>query len=490
MLLLGWWLRNLVVHYKAGKDYMVDAFLTAIFALGLFLDGYKVVKYGVVWLDVVSSWAIAVESFKQSPLWGVGVSNFIRGFEAFRPSTYNMTSLWSGGELSGSGMGFLHFWTELGVVALGLILWLLSVVVKNIRKGVWWWLLLVGILLTMLLPLQLVTLVLMVWLLSVAFDYKETRLLLNIGEQGFNVLPGAVGVLLVLGFVGLTFKTGKLALADIYFRQSLVAASKNDGGGTYQDQIKAIGVEQNLGDYRKSYSQTNMALAKVLLANKSISDDDKQKVSVLLQQAVREGKAAVALDGLNAGYWSNLATIYRDLIGVVDGAPDWALQAYQQAIVLDPVNPSLRLDMGGLLYAAGRYDEADRSFEQAVLAKPDFANGWYNWAYSAKKMNKLADAVQRLGQAVQLVPVTSGDYESATKELNLWKDEYNAAVAKAQAAQVTPTPTKTPESLSAPQPLPTMGKEEKVKVSAKDFAPPAITPEVTPTAQPTGIGGP
>ena len=121
-----------------------------------------------------------------------------------------------------------------------------------------------------------------------------------------------------------------------------------------------------------------------------------------------------------------------------------------------------------------------------VLSK----QSWYNWAYSAKKMNKLADAVQRLGQAVQLVPVTSGDYESATKELNLWKDEYNAAVAKAQAAQVTPTPTKTPESLSAPQPLPTMGKEEKVKVSAKDFAPPAITPEVTPTAQPTGIGGP
>jgi hypothetical protein len=27
-------------------------------------------------------------------------------------------------------------------------------------------------------------------------------------------------------------------------------------------------------------------------------------------------------------------------------------------------------------------------FEQVVMAK-DYANGWYNWAYSAKKMNKL-----------------------------------------------------------------------------------------------------
>ena len=77
-----------------------------------------------------------------------------------------------------------------------------------------------------------------------------------------------------------------------------------------------------------------------------------KKVSVLLQQAVREGKSAVSLDGLNANYWTNLATIYRDLIGVVDGAPDWSLSAYQQAVALDPTNPSLRLDMGGLLYAA------------------------------------------------------------------------------------------------------------------------------------------
>jgi hypothetical protein len=152
--------------------------------------------------------------------------------------------------------------------------------------------------------------------------------------------------------------------------------------------------------------------------------------------------------------------------------------------------------MGGLLYAAGRYPEADRLFEQAVTNKPDFANGWYNWAYNAKQMNQLADAVQRLNQAVALVPVTSADYEKANGELTVWKKEYDEAVKKQQAATaVTLTPTPKPETLKAPAPQPTVGKEGKVSVPAQDLAPPtpAVTavPTETPTASPTGpTGGP
>lgn len=487
----GWWLQQLVEKYRKGNgnDYVGAAVLVAVMGLGLFISIYKIIKFSGMWLDLTTSWVIATEAFKQSPLWGVGISNFSRGFEAFRPASFNMTSLWGQGEASLSGVGILQWWTELGVVALALVLWLLAGVLKKVRAGASWWWLLVLLVVTLYLPLQLVSLFVVAWVMSVVMESEERKLVLRVGEKGANVLPAILGVVIVLAGVVATYLTAKENVADFYFWRSVMAASQNNGSATYQWQIKAIGIEPNRAEYRRLYSQTNMALAQALLSNKNISDDDKQKVSVLLQQAVREGKAAVALVGNNASYWNNLAIIYRDLIGVVDGAPDWSLQAYQQAVALDPMNPSVRLDMGGLLYAAGKYDDADRAFEQVVLAKQDYANGWYNWAYSAKQSGKLSDAVTRLNQAVSLVPATSGDYDKAAQELASWKKELDEAIAKAKASEgaaaPSPTPTKVPESLKAPQPIPTVGKEEKVNVPAADLQPPAITPVPTTTMQPS-----
>jgi hypothetical protein len=158
-------------------------------------------------------------------------------------------------------------------------------------------------------------------------------------------MPIIVGVL-VLGIAGFGgYQLGKNAVAESMFKRSLIAASKNDGGKAYEWQGKAIGVQPNMADYRKSYSLTNLAIAQSLLSNKDITDADKEKVSILLQQAVREAKAAATLDSMNTSYWTTLAVIYKAMIGLVDGSADWAVQAYQQAILLDPVNPLLQLIM-------------------------------------------------------------------------------------------------------------------------------------------------
>ena len=213
-----------------------------------------------------------------------------------------------------------------------------------------------------------------------------------------------------------------------------------------------------------------------------MTDDDRQKASVLIQQSVREGKSAIALEGNNPSYWINLASVYRQIVGVVDGAADWSFQAYQQAVALEPVNPVSRLDMGGLLFAAGKYDEADRVFEAVVMSKNDLANGWYNWAYTAKKLNKLPDAVSRLTQALTLVPVDSGDYEKASKELADWKKELEELTKKQGAAAEALAPKA--ETLETPKPLPT-GKTGVIPMPSGELNPP--TPAAT---QPGGQASP
>jgi len=102
------------------------------------------------------------------------------------------------------------------------------------------------------------------------------------------------------------------------------------------------------------------------------------------------------------------------------------------------------------------------------------------WLMLEKQLNKLGLAVNHLNQAVSLVPVDSGDYDKASKELADWKEEYEALM-KQQADSAEATTAKQAETLTVPEALPTQGKEEKVDVPAADLEPPKV--EVAPTEE-------
>lgn len=480
-----WWGKRLLSKLKnEGEGYWLESVVMAVLTLATMLAIFRIVKTGWINLDAGSAWVVAVETFKRSPLWGVGPGNFVEAFNFYRPASYNLTSTWTNGFLH-SNSGILNLWTELGAVAMVILGMTVSWVLKLKKNFEFLVVVLVG-LAGLLLPVNLIGVMLLAWSMMVlSGSTKKIGLVLKVGDNGFNVAPWVMSALFVVVAVYGGYWSYRVLGGEITMRQSLLAAGKNDGGSTYNLQIKAIGFNPTLAEYRRVYSQTNLALAKTLLANENLSDEDKEKASTLIQQSVREAKSAIALDENNPMHWSNLAAIYRDLVGVVDGAADWSFQAYQQAAAFDPTNPVIKLELGGLLYAAERYDEADRVFEQVVVAKPNFANGWYNWAYSAKKMNRLADAVQRMQQAVALVPVTSGDFEAANKDLVAWKKELDEAIAKSQAASAQGSGESRPETLKAPQPLPTISAEEKVNVPADQLGvptPAAPQPTETPEA--------
>ncbi|MBU4397684.1 hypothetical protein KKC08_05990, partial [Patescibacteria group bacterium] len=238
----------------------------------------------------------------------------------------------------------------------------------------------------------------------------------------------------------------------------------------YNWQIKAIAMNPNLPKLRRIYSQTNLALVRSLSEKaESLTEEERQKISILTQQAVREAKTAVNLDNRDAESWVNLAGIYRQFAGGVEGAADWAYDSYSQAILLDPTNSSLKLDLGGLLFAAEKYEEADRMFEEAVVDKRDFANGWYNWAYSAKKRDRLSVAVARMNQVLALIPLDSADYETAEETLNEWRSELERLTEQERARQEAVADQQQKEEevvakevLTTPMPLPTVIEEEVI----------------------------
>ena len=147
-----------------------------------------------------------------------------------------------------------------------------------------------------------------------------------------------------LAISALTFYLGGRAFAaEIEYRKALVGIAANDGTTAYNQLIKTITFNPWFDTYHRQYADINLRLANSLAAQKDLSDQDRTNVSQPIQQAIREGKIAVQLDSNDVRNWEELAVIYRALINVADGARDWTITAYSEAIRHDPVNPLLRL---------------------------------------------------------------------------------------------------------------------------------------------------
>lgn len=480
------WLKRLLAKLKGREElnqYLMAAVGVVFFGLILFLDIYKIVKLGWGYLDLRTSWVIAVESLKNSPLFGVGVGNFYQAFLTFKPVSFNLTNLWSL-VFDNSAMGILNLWTEIGILGLAWVLFGFGRLFKKIKNSNF----LIVILMSfaaLLLPVNLVVLFLVFWILvfSDFWTSREIKMKLLLGEKNFNVMPYLIGVLLLIGVGFGGYWETKILIADGYWMKAVKAASKNDGVGSYNNQIKAIGINPNMADYRAVYSQTCLALSQSYLSKKEISETDKESGTTLIQQSVREAKAAISLDQINAVYWSNLASIYKSLIGLVEGANDWSIQAYKQAVALNPNDPMLKLNLGGLYYGLNDFESADRIFEEVVVSKNNYANGWYNWAYSGKQLGKLEMAVNRMKRALELVPANSNDYETANKILVEWQKELEE-MNKKKAEETKKTDANDEEKiLTTPEALPTGTSDNGIKTGEGMEPPIEVTPtvEVSPT---------
>jgi len=451
---------------KGSKSFILSLFKLSIISFGTILAIYRLFKAGWPGLDYVIGWQITADTFKNSPIFGVGIGNFLRAFNLFRPFSYNTTPWWNQRFIVSSS-GFFHYWTELGIVFV-VLLALFSNRLLKLKKSAAYISIIFLFLANLILPVNIVSLWLFAFILSQKFGNLSTvPAKFIVGEQKINIMPIITSLLVSLFILLGTFVSTKKLLARVYLRNSLLAASKNDGISTYDLQIKAISLDPTWAELRRIYSQTNIGLAQSLSQQQDLPEVDKEKISVLLQQAIREAKDTVSLDQTSAIYWNNLASIYKTLIGSVEGAPDWALESFQQAALLDQADPLVRMEMGSLYFSANQFENADRLFEEVLLRKGDFANGWYNWAHTAKNMNRLADAVTRLNQALLLVPIDSTDYDKASKELASWRAELEKLTAASQ-----PQPQLEPDEqiLKTAEPLPTVTNE--INLPSQDLEPP------------------
>lgn len=407
-----------------------------------------------------TSWEVTIETLKQSPFVGAGPANYLSAFNLYRPISYNQTSLWQT-RFSSANNYYFTLITELGFVGLAALVVLFIQIYKVLRdnyKQQKWESVSILILVAGLAILPVApSLIFLLMVLLAVFSNSEDKTFI-IARDRIPTVIVSIPVFVAIVILGI-FGT-RAVRAEHYYQLSLEALSLNDAKNTYSYMANAETLNPYVDRYHASLAQVDMALANSLAQKTDITDTDKTTITQLVQEAIAEGKATVTLNPGRSGNWEVLGQIYRSIMSFAQGSDEFAVQTYTQAIALDPINPNLRIALGGVYYTLGDYNNALNAFQLAAVAKNNLANAYYNIAATYAVQKEYDKAITEINTVLGLVAKDSEDYKTAQTALEQLKKQKPATTNTAS------------ENLTSPQ-----------KESATNVNPPITLPsEATPPA--------
>jgi len=448
-----------------------------------------------------TTWFVAIDSLKESPLLGMGPGNYLTAFNKFRPISFNQTASWN--LRFGNAQNFyLTVITETGFVGVAALILLFTLLYKSVKslfadttsnsEKV----LIAPLAVLMLVFFAFSPSISAIFLLFVLLAINAQTRIANVNLSPSNenqtstskiatILPAVViSVPLIAMAVFVGIYTVKATLAEYDFSQAIADLNKNDAVSTYNSVKDAIALNPYVDRYHIGFAQVNLAIAQNLAQKQDLSDDDKNTLAQLIQQAISEAKAAVYLNDQRAGNWETLAAVYRSVVPFAQNSSDFAIQSYNAAITYDPINPNTRISLGGIYYALGDYESAIEVFKYAAMAKPDLANAHYNLAIAYRENGKIDNAISEMTAVLSLVDKDSQDYQTAKAELdNL---EKNKPQATSQTSDNLTPPTTVENGTNQTQiQLP----EEAAPPTPEEIATPQPTATPTPTLTPTPTPG-
>ena len=471
-----------ISHFLVEKESTKKVFLGAamIFVvLGTLVSLYNIIpgqNYAPRFPSNSISWSIAIDSLKESPILGVGPGNYLTAFNRYRPIEFNATDLWAIKFATARNFIFTLV-TEAGLLAAAGIAFLFAVIYKNAKRDFkeqklvnWGFpamsdLISLGIIALSFFVFPATALLIVLFFLYLSFYSKGRHTSLDLtakGSQDPNASVSEVAtrfpallitIPVVVAVLYLSFYSSKIVRAEYKFIRSLSALAQNDAQATYDTMREAISLNPYVDRYHATFARVNLAIANAIAINAQqagteVNDQDRSTITILIQQAIAETKSTVALNPLRAGNWEILGQTYRSIMPLAQGADAFSVQSYSQAIALDPLNPNLRIALGGIYYAVGDYDRAVTIFELAVAIKPDHANARYNLAFALNEKGNIDAAISEMTTVLSLITdKESDDFRIAQQAMS---DMQAKKAASVDAGQELAPPQQAEESLLEP----------------------------------------
>jgi tetratricopeptide (TPR) repeat protein len=446
ILILPLLVSHIIQSWKAKSETQAGilALIVLIVTSAIVLSAVQLIpKISSSFLPLREGWMIMLEILKtpKQAIFGVGAENFLAAFAAGRPLTMNLTPIWNLRFTTNATL-FFHLVTLYGLLgAVSCILFAKSFLQKP--KNTFTISLTLGLISLFLIPPNICILVVLTILLVLSHNpkqIKEFKVHSRLWQKAVLVVAFGASVLAI------TVLLAQIYMSESKFYLSLIRAKENNGTATYNLQIDAIKKNPDISRFHISFSQTNLALATSLagtitntdqLGDQAKADQAKDRglIAQLIEQSIWEAKIAVNLNQYDILAWENLANTYQQIIGVAQGAEDWTIASYTEAVRRDPTNPTLPFELGIIYARLNQYPDAIRLFQQSILKKPNYVNAYYNLSNTYKLNKDTTQAVSAMEQALSYTKQNTEDYTIISKELdNLRKNVLPAVV----------TPTVTP----------------------------------------------
>lgn len=400
-----------------------------------------------------SSFSIAKQTLGEgSMLFGSGPGTFGFNYAKFRPLAVNKTQFWNT-KFDRASSFILNVLATLGVV--GLLAWIAFIIATGTRgvndalrtkeREVFltpFVLLPAWIALTVALCLYSanVTLLFLFFLLSALLASHGMK---QISSKTFGESPRmalAFSFLFVVVstiIVTVIFVTGQRYFAEAAFAK---AVRMDKSGAEIKDIVQELDRAASFNRYNDIYYR-NLAQSLLLLVGKELSDvkaaeemtaEKRQYIQALTSASVNAGVTASTLAPNNVSNWLARAAIYRELVPLIGDAAQFSVSSYQDAIKLEPNNPSHHTELGKAYFliaennralmeakdvdaAAGakkiveeNLKLAEESFQKSIGLKDDFAPAHYQLAILFERQGKLTESVGKMESVARYNPLDVG----------------------------------------------------------------------------------
>jgi len=466
----AWWLviagSALIIAFGVQKREVFDnrwLVLPMFFlALALFFSLFSFQIPGVpsrpseVYLTQKASFNVSKQVLKESPILGSGPGTFIYDFSKYKSVSFNQSPFWNM-RFSQAGSKLLTILSTVGILGtlsfLSLIGFFIFYGIRFLFKrpdkdqikgketskeslpeiGEEWsegffWSLGLGIFISF----TMISLGYFFYSSNMSLDFtyflligafisllSPTRKEFLLKSSSLITLAATFTVTLVFIFgLGILILEGQRYVAEVNYTKGARAWQQGRIADSLEHMTKTARIAPKVDLYWRELAQGYLQNVSEVAKDENLSREEiNQRIQIFINNAVNSAKVATDVNSQNVANWSVRGFIYQNLIGVVGGTKDWAVNAYEEALNLEPTNPYFPTQAGISLLKENIFlsqeeqakeeknlSQAEEKFKKAIELKPDYAPAHFQLALVYQAQGKQLEAIEELEKAKSSAP--------------------------------------------------------------------------------------